>query len=144
MSDACASLGRSHAPAAAPAHCPTNCLRVVALMRESLTDNAEHAHVLRWLARSHCSSFIFLQMSVVWPVLESIFVLSGKQLQVTVLAFSCEVTTQCSIVSAIGGGVWLRIAGVGCFFAAQPERAAHSAKPTIGLNIFIWNTVPAC
>jgi hypothetical protein len=54
---------------------------------------------------SHCSSFIFLQTSVACPVFESITVVMGRHLQVTVLAFSCLTTTQCSMSSAVGGGV---------------------------------------
>jgi len=54
---------------------------------------------------SHCSSFIFLQTSVERPVFESITVVMGRHLQVTVLAFSCLITTQCSMRSALGGGV---------------------------------------
>ena len=51
-----------------------------------------------------CCSFIFLQTRMMCPVLESMRVTAGSQLQVTVLAFSCLVTTQCSIVSAEAGG----------------------------------------
>src|SRR5215472_5374715 len=54
--------------------------------------------------QSRCSSFIFLQTRMMCPVLESMRVTAGSQLQVTVLAFSCLVTTQCSIVSAEAGG----------------------------------------
>ena len=79
------------------------------------------------------SSFIGLQTSVVWPVFESITVFAGTQLQVTVLAFSCAVITQCSMSSAVGGGSWLRMgAGVGatvCFFAAQPSKSRQSTSP---------------
>ncbi len=53
---------------------------------------------------SHFSSFIFLQTSLVCPVFESMTVVTGRQLQVTVLAFSCLTTTQCSMSSARGGG----------------------------------------
>src|SRR5713226_6121081 len=81
---------------------------------------------------SHFSSFIFLQTSLVCPVLESITVVTSRQLQVTVLAFSCLTTTQCSMSSAVGGGSWLRIGGgvtaTGCFFAAQPARSRHNAS----------------
>lgn len=74
-----------------------------------------------------------LQTSVVCPVFESITVFAGTQLQVTVLAFSCAVTTQCSITSAVGGGSWLRMgAGVGatvCFLAAQPTKSRQSNSP---------------
>jgi len=44
-------------------------------------------------------------------VFESITVVAGRQLQVTVLAFSCLTTTQCSMSSAVGGGSWLRMGG---------------------------------
>src|SRR5260370_29155250 len=75
-------------------------------------------------SRSHFSSFIFLQTNLVCPVFESITVVTGRQLQVTVLAFSCLTTTQCSMSSATGGGSWLRIGGGGAatgpFFAPQP------------------------
>jgi hypothetical protein len=74
-----------------------------------------------------------LQTSVVCPVFESITVFTGRQLQVTVLAFSCLTTTQCSITSALGGGIWLRIGGgvaaIGCFLAAQPARNRHNTSP---------------
>jgi hypothetical protein len=90
---------------------------------------------------SYFSSFIFLQTSVTCPVLESIRVVAGAQLQVTVLAFSCPVTTQCSIVSADDGGNWLRIgAGVataGCFFAAQPPRSVDKNNPATARDLFI-------
>src|SRR6266478_3389940 len=86
----------------------------------------------RLRARSHFSSFIFLQTSLVWPVFESITVVTSRQLQVTVLAFSCLTTTQCSMSSAVGGGIWLRIgSGVGatgCFFAAQPNRSRQNTS----------------
>jgi hypothetical protein len=69
---------------------------------------------------------------VVWPVFESITVLAGMQLHVTVLAFSCLTTTQCSIISALGGGCWLRMGGgvaaTGCFFAAQPARSKQTTS----------------
>src|SRR5258708_5048466 len=35
------------------------------------------------------------------------------QLQVTVLAFSCLTITQCSMISAVDGGCWLRMRGGG-------------------------------
>jgi hypothetical protein len=60
-------------------------------------------------SRFHFSSFIFLQTIVMCPVFESILVVTGRQLQDTVFAFSCLTTTQCSISSADGGGSWLRI-----------------------------------
>ena len=44
----------------------------------------------------------------VCPVLESIRVVTGTQRQDTVFAFSRLVTTQCSMTSAVGGGIWLR------------------------------------
>jgi hypothetical protein len=74
-----------------------------------------------------------LQTRVVCPVFESITVFTGRQLQVTVLAFSCLVTTQCSMTSAVGGGSWLRMGGgvaaTGCFFAAQPARSRQNTSP---------------
>jgi len=83
-------------------------------------------------SRSHFSSFIFLQTNLVCPVFESITVVTGRQLQVTVLAFSCLTTTQCSMSSAMGGGSWLRIGGgvaaTGCFFAAQPARSRQNTS----------------
>ena len=82
--------------------------------------------------QSHFSSFIFLQTSFVCPVFESITVVTGRQLQVTVLAFSCFTTTQCSMSSAVGGGNWLRIGGgvaaTGCFFAVQPARSRQNTS----------------
>jgi len=69
----------------------------------------------------------------VCPVFESIRVVTGSQRQDTVLAFSCLLTTQCSITCALGGGIWLRTGArtgagaaawgggaTGGFFAAQP------------------------
>jgi hypothetical protein len=46
-----------------------------------------------------------LQTIAIFPVLESIFVVTGMHAQVTVLAFSSLTTTQCSINSAVGGGI---------------------------------------
>jgi hypothetical protein len=82
-----------------------------------------------------------LQTSVVWPVFESITVFAGTQLQVTVLAFSCAVTTQCWMSSAVGGGCWLRMGGgvaaTGVFFAAQPVRSKQSTSPAfLMLSVF--------
>src|SRR5258708_28587716 len=91
-------------------------------------------------ARSHFSSFIFLQISLVCPVFESITVVTARQLQVTVLAFSCLITTQCSMSSAAGGGSWLRIGGgvvaTGCFLAAQPARSRHNTHHPLVLPLF--------
>src|SRR5580700_10947003 len=86
------------------------------------------------LLRSHFSSFIVLQTSLVCPVFESITVVAGRQLQVTVLAFSCLTTTQCSMSWALDGGSWLRMGGggaaaTGCFFAAQPAKSRQSTIP---------------
>jgi hypothetical protein len=91
------------------------------------------------------SSFVFLQTISVWPVLESILVVIGTQAQDTVLAFSCRVMTQCSMISALEGGIWLRTgratagAGVGgggggatvagCL-AAQPLKSELAANNT--------------
>ena len=58
--------------------------------------------------RYHFTSGVFLHTMTVCPVLESIRVVTGTQRQETVLAFSCLVTTQCSMTSAVGGGIWLR------------------------------------
>jgi hypothetical protein len=84
--------------------------------------------------RSHFSSFVTLQISLVCPVFESITVVRGRQLQVTLFAFSCLTTTQCSINSAVGGGNWLRtgggVAATGCFFAAQPARSRQTTSQT--------------
>lgn len=78
------------------------------------------------------SSFILLQTSTMCPVFESIRVSMARQLHVTVLAFSCLMTTQCSIVSAAEGGNWLRIGGgvtgAGCFFAAHPDSTMEASK----------------
>src|SRR6267142_1099903 len=86
-------------------------------------------------SRFHFSSFIFLQTSLVCPVLESITVVTSRQLHVTVLAFSCLTTTQCSMSSAVGGGSWLRIGGgvaaTGCFFAAQPARSRQNSSQAL-------------
>ena len=82
--------------------------------------------------RCHFSSFIFLHTNVRCPVFESILVVRGRQLQVTVLAFSCFTTTQFSINSAFAGGIWLRIGGgggaaaTGGFFAAHPARSRQA------------------
>lgn len=91
------------------------------------------------------SSFIFLHTSVTWPVLESMRVVAGSQLQVTVFAFSSLVTTQCSMVSAEGGGSWLRmgaggggVCGGGCFFAAQAVSSIHKTSPAM-----TWALIPS-
>ena len=59
--------------------------------------------------------------------------LSEAGLQVTVLEFSCLVTTQCSMTSAVGGGSWLRMGGgvaaTGVFFAAQPASSRQNTSP---------------
>src|SRR6266481_5299748 len=83
---------------------------------------------------SHFSSFIFLQTSLVCPVFESITVVTSRQIQITVLAFSCLTTTQCSMRYAEGGGSRLRIGGgvgaTGCFFPAQPARSRQNTSQT--------------
>ena len=95
---------------------------------------------MRTSGRSYLSSFIVLQISLVCPVFASMTVLCGKQLQVTVLLFSCLTTTQCSMSSAVGGGNWLRtgggVAATGCFFAAQPARSRQNAKPAFLISLF--------
>ena len=71
----------------------------------------------------------------VCPVFESIRVVTGSQRHETVFAFSCLVTTQCSMTSAVGGGIWLRTgagaaaegggggaAATGFFLAPHPAR----------------------
>ena len=82
----------------------------------------------------HFVSGIFLQTMTVCPVLESIRVVTGSQRHDTVFAFSCLVTTQCSMTSAVGGGIWLRtgagaaaeggggVVATGFFLAEQPTR----------------------
>ena len=91
-------------------------------------------------SRAHCSSFIVLQTSVVCPVFESITVVTGRQLQVTVLAFSCLTTTQCSMSSAVGGGSWLRVGGgvaaTGCFFAEQPAKSKQNTSQGFPMHSF--------
>src|SRR5260370_37994970 len=47
----CAISGKSHAPAAAPAHCSRNCLRDVALMGASVTE-ATRSKIARGRGRS--------------------------------------------------------------------------------------------
>ncbi len=100
----------------------------------------------RLRSRSHFSSFIFLQTSRVCPVLESITVVTSRQLQVTVLAFSCLTTTQCSMSSAVGGGIWLRIgSGVGatgCFFAAQPTRSRQNTSQAFLMPFVLARSCP--
>ena len=90
--------------------------------------------------QSHLSSFIFLQTSVVCPVFESIKVVAGRQRQVTVLAFSCSTTTQCWMISAVEGGIWLRtgggVAATGGFFAAQPVRNRPTKRQTFLIPLF--------
>jgi hypothetical protein len=81
-------------------------------------------------------SGIFLHTMTVCPVLESIRVVTGTQRHETVFAFSRLVTTQCSMTSAVGGGIWLftctgggGVAGVtaaGFFLAEQPIR--HTSR----------------
>ena len=110
-------------------------------------------------SRGYRSSFIFLQIISVWPVLESIFVVRGMHAQLTVLAFSCLVITQCWMTSADGGGIWLRIgrgaatgAGLGgggaggggvtvaCFFAAQPSTQARNSNWPLRHNLRMVST----
>ena len=87
----------------------------------------------------HLVCGIFLQTMTVCPVLESIRVVTGSQRHETVFAFSCLVTTQCSMTSAVGGGIWLRTgagtaaagggvagAAIGFFLAEHPTR--HRSK----------------
>ena len=93
----------------------------------------------------HFSSGIFLQTMTVCPVLESIRVVTGRQRQVTVFAFSCLVTTQCSMTSADGGGIWLRIgagaggcgAAVGLCLAAQPSTNKNQNRGKMRHDFFI-------
>jgi hypothetical protein len=91
---------------------------------------------------NHLVGGIFLQTITVCPVLESIRVVTGSQRHDTVFAFSCLVTTQCSMTSAVGGGIWLRTgagaaaagggdggggtAATGFFLPEQPTR--HRSK----------------
>lgn len=108
------------------------------------------------VAAAYFSSFIFLQTSVTWPVLESTTVVAGRQLQVTVLEFSCLTTTQCSMISATGGGTWLLtgggavgVAATGCFFAAQPARSRQTGSRQSTTQAFLMSSVfarsrPAC
>ena len=102
---------------------------------------------------AHFSSFIFLQTSVVCPVFESIRVVTARQLQVTVLEFSCFTTTQCSIVSAVSGGVTLFTAtGVGLavtgFFGPHPPRIKHATRqtpsPALPMPSVVALTAQAC
>jgi len=64
-----------------------------------------------------------------------------------VLAFSCLITTQCSMSSAAGEGSWLRMGGgvaaTGCFFAAQPARSRQNTSQAFRMHRFrsLW---PAC
>ncbi len=94
------------------------------------------------------SFFMVLQTSVVCPVFASITVVRGRQLQVTVLAFSCLTTTQCSMSSAVGGGIWLRMGGgvaaTGCFFAAQPARSRQNISPAFLMPFCFRSCAPAC
>jgi len=87
-----------------------------------------------------------LQTSLVCPVFESITVVTSRQLQVTVLAFSCLTTTQCSMSSAVGGGIWLRIgSGVGatgCFFAAQPTRSRQNTSQAFLIPFVLARSCP--
>ena len=53
---------------------------------------------------SYFSSFIFLQTSLVCPVFDSIKVVTGRQLQVTVLAFF--LLDHCTVFDDFGGGWW--------------------------------------
>jgi hypothetical protein len=69
----------------------------------------------------------------------------------TVLAFSCLLTTQCSITSAVGGGIWLRIGAIagaagwgdaaGFCFAAQPARSrSQDESKKMGQTFLIADT----
>ena len=83
---------------------------------------------------------IFLQTMTVCPVLESIRVVTGTQRQDTVLAFSRLVTTQCSMTSAVGGGIRLRTGAggrrwcggaTGFFLAEQPTSEQKQDEPQV-------------
>ena len=101
----------------------------------------------------HFVSGIFLQTMTVCPVLESIRVVTGSQRHDTVFAFSRLVTTQCSMTSAVGGGIWLRTgagggggggaAATGFFLAAQPARPRIQNKNRMEQNLLITDrTLP--
>ena len=95
----------------------------------------------------HFVSGIFLQTMTVCPVLESIRVVTGSQRHDTVFAFSRLVTTQCSMTSAVGGGIWLRTGAgggggggataTGFFLAAQPARPRIQNKNRMEQNFLI-------
>jgi hypothetical protein len=98
----------------------------------------------------HLFSGIFLQTITVCPVLESIRVVTGSQRHDTVLAFSCLVITQCSMTSAVGGGIWLRTGAgaagegggavaTGFFLAAQPARPRIQNRNRMEQNFLIIN-----
>jgi hypothetical protein len=101
----------------------------------------------------HFVSGIFLQTMTVCPVLESIRVVTGSQRHDTVFAFSRLVTTQCSMTSAVGGGIWLRTgagggggggaSATGFFLAAQPARPRIQNKNKMEQNFLITDrTLP--
>src|SRR5258705_1667529 len=86
----------------------------------------------------------------VCPVFESIRVVTGSQRQDTVFAFSCLLTTQCSITCALGGGITLRIGAgaraggdaaacgaTGFFLAAQPARSRIPSRNRMDQNFLI-------
>ena len=108
-------------------------------LRSALPQNRRPS--LAPIPESYFSSLVVLHTSFVCPVFESITVVRGWQLQVTVLLFSCLTTTQCSISSAVAGGNWLRVGGgvaaTGCFFAAHPARSKQNMRPTfLILSVF--------
>ena len=72
--------------------------------RHPIVSGAQTGGVFLFTIRYLCSG-IFLQTITVCPVLESIRVVTGSQRHVTVFAFSCLFTTQCSMTSAEGGGI---------------------------------------
>jgi len=82
----------------------------------------------------------------VCPVLESIRVVTGSQRHETVFAFSRLVTTQCSMTSAVGGGIWLRSGAggggggddaTGFFLAAQPAREKIQNRNRMDQNFLV-------
>src|ERR1700683_4726260 len=87
-----------------------------------------------------CCSFIFFQTSVVCPAFESITVVTARQRQVTVLAFSCSTMTQCLMISAVAGGNWVpgggAVAATGCFFAAQPASRRQNTSQALLMPLF--------
>jgi hypothetical protein len=85
-------------------------MTVTVIIAEAQSSGGSYRLLPFQTATTYFSSGIFLQTTTICPVFESILVVTGRQRQNTVFAFSSFVTTQCSMSSAFGGGTRLRTA----------------------------------